>query len=226
MFVAAVIRLKLNKASVLPPYMGRSTHGCFFSLLHEADSDMAEALHKQETNWSKGFTVSSLMGLPAPMGRQIVAPEGQGCALRITSINSELSQLLVEKVLPNLPDSLIIGEHIFSVEGWDTSTEAHPLAGVANPAEMAANHMLVGQTPSDRITLRFASPTTFSSSGREMPLPLPQMVFGGYLDRWNAHVSMQLDKELRRFVEECVVVHRYNLATVPVRLEFGAPLTG
>ncbi len=226
MFVAAVIRLRLKKASVLPPYTGRSTHGCFFNLLDQADAAMAKELHEQDANWSKGFTVSSLMGLPMPMGRQIVAPEGQRCAMRITSVSAELSQVLMEKVLPNLPESLTIGEHELVVEGCDTSTEAHPLAGVVSPTEMAAKHMLEGQTPPDRITMHFASPTTFRSSGRELPLPMPQMVFGGYLDRWNANVSTQLDRELRKFVEECVVIHRYDLQTTPVRLEFGAPLTG
>ena len=68
-----------------------------------------------------------------------------------------------------------------------------------------------------RVGLRFASPTLFRSADKNVPLPLPGLVFGGLLDRWNAFAPIQVHPEVRRFAEECLAIGRYRLETVAVR---------
>ncbi|HMA33158.1 MAG TPA: CRISPR system precrRNA processing endoribonuclease RAMP protein Cas6 [Chloroflexia bacterium] len=220
MFLAAVIRLRLVETAPLPPYLGRAAHACFFELLGAVDQGFADELHNADR--PKGFTVSDLIGLPA----QAQVPAGQPCALRLTSTDTHLSQLLRDRILPGLPDRLQLGGQAFAVEGVATDAAAHPLAGAADPAELAASFLFRGPPPGNRITLTFASPTTFRSGGHNVPLPLPALVFGGYLDRWNAQVESQLSPDLRRFAEECVGVSRYRLETALVPVEPGAAQVG
>jgi CRISPR-associated endoribonuclease Cas6 len=59
----------------------------------------------------------------------------------------------------------------------------------------------------------FASPTTFNSRGRTLPLPLPELVFGSLLDRWQAFAPIALHPDMRRFAEEAIVLSRYRLRT-------------
>ena len=50
-----------------------------------------------------------------------------------------------------------------------------------------------------------------------MPLPLPGLVFGGLLDRWNAYAPLQVHPEVRRYAQECLGFGRYRLETALAR---------
>ena len=64
---------------------------------------------------------------------------------------------------------------------------------------------------SDRLTLRFASPTVFKSQNMFLPFPLPRLVFEGLARRWNAFSPIQIHPEIVRYAEECVAISRYHL---------------
>lgn len=218
MLLAAVVRLRLIEPGPLPPYLGRAAHACFFELVSRVDEALATALH--DTDGPKGFTVSDL-GRP-PGERDPAVREW-----RITSIDPTLTGVLAERVLPALPERLHLGGRAFVVESVTSEGAAHPLAGTADPAAMAAARLFGGATPLPRLGLVFRSPTTFRSGGHNVPLPLPALVFGGYVDRWNAHMPSQFSSpDVRRFAEECVVVSRYELATQLVPVEPGAGQVG
>ena len=59
----------------------------------------------------------------------------------------------------------------------------------------------------------FSSPTTFRSGGRFLPFPLPELIFGSLLDRWQTFAPIALHPEVRRFAEEAVVLSQYKLRT-------------
>ena len=65
--------------------------------------------------------------------------------------------------------------------------------------------------------LELASPTTFKSKGKQMPLPLPGLVFGSLVDRWNRFSPVTLDPAMRTFGEELVAVSRFDLRSVLVQ---------
>ena len=79
--------------------------------------------------------------------------------------------------------------------------------------------MLSPSPPSSRLALRFASPTVFRSSGVNVPLPLPGLVFEGLARRWNAFGPLRIPPEVRRFADERMVISRYQLRTE--RVTFG-----
>ena len=56
-----------------------------------------------------------------------------------------------------------------------------------------------------------------------MPLPLPELVFGSLLQRWNAFAPLTLPEEVRRYAQECLAVSRYRLQTR--MLQFGAAMS-
>jgi CRISPR-associated endoribonuclease Cas6 len=79
---------------------------------------------------------------------------------------------------------------------------------------LAAPYLLGGQQRvSPRVALEFVSPTTFRSQGRYLPLPLPELVFGSLLDRWQRFSPIALHPEVRRFAAEAVALSRYELRT-------------
>jgi CRISPR-associated endoribonuclease Cas6 len=49
-----------------------------------------------------------------------------------------------------------------------------------------------------------------------VPLPLPGLVFGSLLERWNAFAPIAFPPEARRYAEECLAVSRYELSSRPV----------
>ena len=49
-----------------------------------------------------------------------------------------------------------------------------------------------------------------------MPVPLPGLVFGSLLERWNAYAPINFPQEVRRYAEECLAISQYELQTRPV----------
>lgn len=68
-----------------------------------------------------------------------------------------------------------------------------------------------GHPPPRQVTLEFASPTAFKSAGLTVPVPMPNLVFGSLVERWNAFSPVTLSPEMRRFGEEMVALSRYRL---------------
>jgi CRISPR-associated endoribonuclease Cas6 len=94
-----------------------------------------------------------------------------------------------------------------------------PWSGTSSFQELSAPFLLAKQAAPRRLTLQFTAPTTFKSGGRHIPIPLPGLVFGSLLDKWNAFAPVTFPPEARRFAEECLAVSKYRLSSrrVPVK---------
>ena len=57
-------------------------------------------------------------------------------------------------------------------------------------------------------------------------MPLPNLVFGSLVDRWNTFSPVTLNPEVRRFAEEMVALSNYHLESAVVLQKGGAPLIG
>lgn len=203
--------LAAQVAVTLPANLGRATHAWFLEQVHAADPGLAKALH--EPNRERPFTVSNLWGGSQQEKGNLSLQPGKPCFLRITSMAADLSSLLVEKVLPGLPATLTLSGAAFQVEGVTTDPEEHPWAGRATFQELVQRHTLGVSPPRPGLALRFASPTVFRSSGVNVPLPLPGLVFESLARRWNVFSPIQIHPEVRRFAEEAMVIARYRLRT-------------
>ena len=82
------------------------------------------------------------------------------------------------------------------------------------------------EPPPRRIAFQWASPTAFRSNGRDLPLPIPELVFGGLLERWNAASPAAFPPEARRYAAECLGVTRYDLQTRTAQMKEGAQRVG
>ena len=214
--LAAVITLEAQAAGELDFFQGRALHALFLDLTARAEPGRAQALHDSDD--LKPFTSSNLSGLRGPEGspRAIVQP-GAACRWRVTAFEPGLAGLWLTQVLPRLPETITVGDVPFAVRGWTTDSVQDSMAGAGGYAELAMQHTLQSQLPSPWINLRFTSPTSFKSGGMHVPLPLPSLMLGHWLEKWNAFAPVALHPDVRSFAEQEVMVDRYDLHTEPVQ---------
>jgi CRISPR-associated endoribonuclease Cas6 len=211
MLLSAVVAVSPREDLVLPPSLGRAAHALFLARVAAADAALAAALHADQR--SKPFTAAFLEEGVVAGQRQTVCRAGERYHLRFTSLTEPLSALLLERVLPALPEWVALERGVFRVEQVYTTREQHAWAGQDSYQALAAQYLLARAAPPARVVLVFASPTTFRSEGRHVPLPLPGLVFGSLLERWNAFAPVGLEEAISAFAATGLAVSRYRLAT-------------
>lgn len=208
----------LSAVAVLPaepptrnPFVGRGAHAAFMALVAGQDPVKAQALHVEEG--PRPFTVSSF--LPVPPG------QGAGVrSVRFTCLEAGLCHLLREAVASGRAGFLVLDDVSFPVLAWHLDG-GHAWSAATDYQGLAARWFL-GKTGLPRkLTLEFVSPTTFHSGGHNLPFPLPGLVFGSLLERWNAISPIPLDPQVRALAEEHLVVSRHRLETHMVPLAGG-----
>jgi len=207
-----------------PPWWGRASHALALAAIGRDDPALAAVLH--EGDGPRPFTASSLMGrFP---GRRVDPAEAY--TLRLTAIQAAPAAALLRAttsggaLAPGGPVDL--DHHLFRVETAHLAAEAHPWAGAAGYAELAAARLVGPEPPPRQISFIFTSPTAFRSQERHIPVPLPDLTFGSLLDRWNAFSSIAFPAETKRYAAECLAISRYELATRPVQGKEGGLRVG
>jgi CRISPR-associated endoribonuclease Cas6 len=203
-------------------WWGRAAHQCLLAVVGQADPDLAAALHDGEG--PRPFTVSSLLG---PF-REGSPDPAYTYGLRLTALQEAVAARLLAASEAGGPLAagavLELDRQPFRVEA--AVSQGHVWAGVTTYAELAAE-WLVAPTPAPRqVGLQFTSPTTFRSQGRHMPVPLPALVFGSLVDRWNAFAPLAFPAEVKRYAEECLAITRYKLETRSAPLKEGGLRVG
>ncbi len=207
----------------LPQWWGRAAQALLLDVARRADEALAAELHAD--SGLRPYTASNLMG---HFQRGQPLPQ-QTYTLRLTALTSRLAGLLLQAAQPG--GALSVGATVeldylpFRIEAAYHDPADHPWAGTATYADFSAERLL-SSAPPRRLTLQFASPTTFHVDGRHLPLPLPEQVFGSLLERWNAFAPLALPAETRRFAAECLNLARYRLNSQPVTLKQGGMRIG
>jgi CRISPR-associated endoribonuclease Cas6 len=182
--------------------------------VERGDARLARALH--EGSGPRPFTASSLLG-HFPAGR---ADPGEIYTLRFTALRSDVARGLLAATGSGgawaAGATLTLDGLPLHVLGVMTAADEHPWAGAETYAGLAAARLVGGDPAARQISLLFTSPTSFRSQERHVPLPLPELVFGSLLERWNAFAPIALPAETKRYATECLAVSRYDLATRPV----------
>jgi len=216
-----------------PPlnWWGRAAHALLLNTVRQVDENLAAELHAlpasnpdsdeppASANQVRPFTTSTLMGhfVKGALDAQAVY------TLRLTAFRADLAQILTNACASG---SLAAGRIIeldyqaFEILNEQPSSAAgepvSPWAGAASYQELSAPYLLAKVAAPRRISLQLTSPTTFKSAGRHMPLPLPGLVFGSLLERWNAFAPINFPLEVKRYAEECLAISKYDLQTRPV----------
>lgn len=223
MLVSLVISLRADREGALPPSTGGAMHGVFFKLLSKTNPDLADRLHQMD---AKPFTVSPMFSgngnnfleLSRSNSSQALyfRPDSQ-LWFRITSLDSELSETLLDKFNLHPTRRVEVLEHSFEPVHTTVNPREHPWAGMA-----AWNSLLedISQNTSKKqVRMMFFTPTTFKSSGRSLPVPLPSLVFGSLMTRWNNFAPATLNPDFLDSVEEAIGISGYNLQTDTVFLK-------
>ena len=222
MTVSLVLNLRATRPAQLPAYLGRASHAAFLRLVAQADPALAERLHAPDAR--RPFTCSTLIG-GRRQGRSLEVGPEDGLYVRYTGLDEAVSGLLA-RWADAPPSHLELEGEVLVVEGATTDPTVHPWAGQETYESLAARHLLPSGSPSSRVELEFASPTTFRSGGRTLPMPLPDLVFGSLVEKWNSFSPVAVSEEVRRFAEECLAISRYRLATRVVPAKSASVLIG
>lgn len=218
MLLSAVLNLLPQGSQTTPSSTARAAHAWLLNRLAGADPVLEAALH--EPNALRPFTVSNLWGGGPARRGQVSLDPARPVWLRFTALNDPLAAAL-EAALPAPGEELDLAGARLAVRSVATAQEEHPWAGRATYAGLLQRYSLSPDPAPRGVTLRFASPTLFRSGGRDLPLPLPWLVFDGLLRKWNAFSPITLPEEAKRYAQECTALGRFRLRSHLVDLSAG-----
>jgi CRISPR-associated endoribonuclease Cas6 len=208
----------------LPPWWGRAAHALLLDLVKAHDPGLAEKLHDESL--LRPFTASTLMGrfaggrldLEQPYRLRLTALQGEVAA--ILQAEAQSGRLAVGSTLEldYLQFRVVDPQPRTLSEAERGEAQGNPWVRETSYQELSAPYLLAREAAPRRFTLQFTSPTTFKSAGKHVPIPLPELVFGSLLERWNAFAPIAFPPEVKRFAEECLAVTQYKLSSRAVPL--------
>lgn len=219
MLIAIKLHLQSGKPTRLPAYVGRANYAATLNRLTAHAPELVQAIH--DGDGPKPLTCSSLLNAPGNRDGIAIAPHTD-YYVRVTGLETAISRALQDALLDNPPITWNLAGHDFQVTGVTCDEQADPWTGTTTYEALAAHQLTVGDGDSKRVTVRFAAPTAFKSAGMTVPVPLPGLVFGSLVERWNTFSPVVLSPEMRRFGEEMVAISRYRLSSRPVVQKNGA----
>jgi len=221
--IAIVVRLLAEQECLLPFHLGRMIYAAVLEQIARIEPGLAGDLHDEDS--LKPITCSDLMGGHAgPDGRTLKA--GEGSALRVTGLTPTVAAALHSALLAPPPTTLTLAGQTLRVVQTLCDPAADAWSGRTSYEALAAAQLTRMERPDRQVTLDFYTPTTFKSGGMHMPIPLPNLVFGSLVDRWNAFSPIVLSPEVRRFGEEMIAISRYKLESRAVTLKAGSQRIG
>lgn len=210
MLTSLILQLQAPVEANLPANLGRAGQALLLRLIGGREPALAQELHQAEK--ARPYTVSNLV-LGKRAGGSLRVQGGQSGWLRFTGLTEAVSRHLIG-LAEQPPESVELDGYQFQLTGGTLDPAVHPWAGQIAYQDLAAPYLLGGQTSlGSTLRLEFASPTTFRSQGRFLPLPQPELVFGSLLDRWQSFAPIALHPDTRRFAAEAVALSRYELRT-------------
>jgi CRISPR-associated endoribonuclease Cas6 len=175
MLLSLVITMTPIETQTLSSQTGSKVHGWFLHAVERLDAAASSALHRP--NEIRPFTVSEVWQGESPPQRVQRFVAGELYWLRITSIDTRLSTLLIDKWLPKLPPLLEI-EHVkFALLDKFSKANEHPWAAESTWETLCE----VRSRPLGSLEVEFVSPTLFRSDKKLLPFPLPHLVFGNFV---------------------------------------------
>jgi CRISPR-associated endoribonuclease Cas6 len=171
---AIAIEVNATQNGTLPRSLGRAIHAQVLAWLNLADPSIAQIVHDSQDN---SFAISGLIS-NRRTGNEI--RRGDRFLIRV----SLLQGILLHPILQGLEmwgnKEFQLDRCSFIVRGIMAMPGSHVCVG-------SSSYELLFKNPQikDDICLEFQSPTSFKHSVGIQPIPLPELVFGTLLRRWN-----------------------------------------
>lgn len=217
--IATIIHFQARQDAEFFPYTGRQVQAWFLREVSRQDQTLSSALHNGSgTQHSRPYTLSSLHKGPYPP-KQI--KNGDWCWVRLTALTNTWSEFFINSVLPDLLPIAKIGPVEFDVKTWSEIDHSHPRSGVTTYANLIRQAAI---STSTRLYLDFVTPTAYkqkiqgSGVAKDVPLPIPEMVFGSLARNWYTFSEDDQPYDLGMFIEECVALNELKLRSE--RVEF------
>jgi len=225
MLISLLLTLTPEAPATLPADLGRAVQAETLARLGQVDPGLAEAIHAGDG--PKPYTCSGLVADAAQNRARHLADSmslrpGDRYFVRVTGLVEPVSRALFAGLVEQPPARWTLHGARFRVLETICDPARDRWTGQASYEELVAAALQCGTRLSRTVTLEFISPTAFKSQGMQMPVPLPGLVFGSLVERWNAFAGVALDPDLRRFAEERVAISRYRLESQPVPGKNGA----
>jgi CRISPR-associated endoribonuclease Cas6 len=159
----------------LPTSLGRAIHAQVLAWIQAGDSATAKAIHSAQ------ISPICLSGLVGKRRRNATQPDDE-FYFRISLLEGDLLEPLLTGIDHWGTRPIVLGDFPF------VSRRVEALPGGHQQVRMGDYHFLRTTSPiSDDIYLKFKSPTAFKQGRKKIqPFPLPELVFGSLLRRWNA----------------------------------------
>jgi|GEM_PF-6063246 len=215
-------------------FSGRQVQAWFLREVGRHDPTRAAQLHFEENEDEidedeydsfeqamRPYTLSALCKGPYPV-RNLT--KNDWCWVRLTSLTEDLSNFLTISMLPNLLKEARIGQAEFDVEPWKKDAYKDPWFGEDTYLNIKSQ---ASQSDENRLALEFTSLTSFKKKSKfndtdydgnkikriekDVPLPIPDMVFGSYLRHWATFSGEEVPTNLGDFIEECLVVNEMSI---------------
>lgn len=205
---AYVLKLRSLQPLRIENHMGRASQELALRIIDQQDPALAQKLH--DSAELKPFTTSGLLRAGSTRSAYDAVRPGESFWLRFTALEKPVIEAF-ERFAAQPPHKLEYDNRTWEVEAVVIDPEAHPWAGRVHFADLLG--LPTHPMPSPKITLDFASPTSFHSKGVDVPLPIPWLVFHSLTEHWQVSIPIPLPESLLDFVEQFVVLTRYQLET-------------
>ncbi len=204
-----VVELAAADRGHIPPTLSRALHGLVMNWLNLGNPQIADSIHASQES---PLSLSGLLGNRRPRGTQA----GDNFYFRVCLLDGSLMEPLLVGMEKWGTQPLILGQFAFALRSIYTLPGTHRLAG-------SADYRLLANTPQTTtdIELNFLSPTSFKQRQNTQPFPLPELVFGSLLRRWNAFAPEELKFSA---VEWEGLVSAYELKTYALKMEGGSEI--
>lgn len=148
-------------------------------------------------------TCSGLMGYSPRSGDFLTFQSGEFYQLSLCGLETEASKAIASlEISPSL-EFLGAKFEIVNREDETSSYEQLYTRLVANEPE-----------PLRRFELQFITPTAFSRTGNHLPLPLPELMFRSWLERWNHFCAIYLGSdELIAYLSQAIAIRHHRITT-------------
>lgn len=211
MLTSLVVQVEAKGNGLISGGTGRAVHGLWFAQWDKADPSVANMLHNETETLP--FSLSPLMELPRPEKDVTRVVRGQKAWFRVAVLTGLLSEKLTTLWAPQLPDEVELAGVPWRIVGVP---QEHFWNRQVSYQELATQHLFNNRPPS-RWKLEFETPVTFNSGEGHLPFPLPNILIGSWMRRWQAFAPLALPDDLQKSVRERLLVSSYNMRSITVR---------
>ncbi|NJR19702.1 MAG: CRISPR system precrRNA processing endoribonuclease RAMP protein Cas6 [Calothrix sp. CSU_2_0] len=192
------IAIAINSIQPLPPTLARAIHALCFRWFANTSPELAANLHQQET-------------LPLTTGWEYCSPKK--ILLKISLLQKELLAPLLWGMNADLGQEITLAGIPCRMHG---SIEITQTTSFEKLVQLANQNSL-----NPAINFKFLTPTSFKQAKKVQTFPLPDLVFGGLLRRWNKFAPSSLNFPK---IEWDAIVSAYELKTYAMKMEGGAEI--